>query len=109
MTTRPWQMTPSTIRRLAETPRMLHVVAYDIADDRRRRRVARVAEGLGHRAQQSVFLSNLRPDELAHARRRLESVIDRDEDTVLMVPVQDLEVQVIGRHIQIRRPRLVIA
>ena len=106
---RPWQMTPSTIRRLAETPRVLHVVAYDIADDRRRRRVARIAEGLGHRAQKSVFLSNLRPDEVAHARRRLAATIDHEEDTVLMVPVQDLEVQVVGRPVQIHRPRLVIA
>jgi CRISPR-associated protein Cas2 len=109
MTTHPWQMTPQALRRRAETPRVLHVVAYDIADDRRRRRVARVAEGLGHRTQQSVFLSNLAPEDLARARRRFAQIIDHAEDTVILVPIADAELSSLGKPIAIRRPRLVIA
>lgn len=109
MTPRPWQMTPSSLRRHREALRTLHVVAYDIADDGRRRQVARVAEGLGHRAQQSLFLSNLSTTERAKAARRFERILDPEADTVIMVPVLNAVFQTLGKPVLMARPRLVIA
>ena len=36
-------------------PGMLHVLAYDITDDRRRRQIVKRMEGIGRRVQESVF------------------------------------------------------
>ena len=36
-------------------PGMLHVLAYDIASDRRRRQIVKRMEGIGRRVQESVF------------------------------------------------------
>jgi CRISPR-associated protein Cas2 len=50
---------------------MKYVVAYDIADDGRRNRVARFLEGWGRRVQKSVFECELSPEELGWVHRRL--------------------------------------
>lgn len=51
----------------------LHVICYDIANDKRRRRVVREIEAFGVRVQESVFECWL--DELQ--RRRLEQALVR--------------------------------
>jgi len=62
---------------------MFYVVAYDICDDRRRTKVAKILEDFGDRAQYSVFEMDLdcseRFDEL---RRRLDGVINPAADGV---------------------------
>lgn len=103
------QMTPSTLRRLRESPTALYVIAYDIADDRRRRQVAKVAEGLGHRAQQSVFLVELSVVELETTQRRLQRLIDPEADTVIMAPSSSSDVVTLGKSIPVIAPRLVVA
>lgn len=45
---------------------MRWVIAYDVACDRRRERVARLLEACGERVQYSVFEAEMRHDELAH-------------------------------------------
>ena len=35
--------------------RMLHVLSYDISDNKRRRAIAKYMEGIGRRVQESVF------------------------------------------------------
>ena len=49
------------------------VIAYDISDNRRRERVARVLLRYGSRIQQSVFLAWLESEELRTIRRELGS------------------------------------
>jgi CRISPR-associated protein Cas2 len=62
---------------------MFYVVAYDICDDRRRTKVAKVLEDFGDRAQYSVFEMDLDCAERFNAlRRRLDSVIDPATDGV---------------------------
>jgi len=59
---------------------MLVVICYDIADDRRRNRVAKALEGYGARVQESVFECHLDPGRLRQLQARLESGIDPRED-----------------------------
>jgi len=58
------------------------VVAYDIRDDRRRDKVAKILEGYGERVQYSVFECRLDRVQYLRLRHRLEEVIDRDADLV---------------------------
>ena len=58
------------------------VLAYDVPDDRRRAKLARLLEGFGDRVQYSVFELILRERELAELRRRIAALIDPDEDSV---------------------------
>ena len=61
---------------------MQFVICYDIADDRRRTRVASALLDFGTRVQESVFVAHL-DDELAgRMRERLTRVVDSDWDRV---------------------------
>ena len=61
---------------------MQYVVCYDIADDRRRDRVASMLLDYGPRAQESVFVANL-DDELAgKMKARLAKLVDEHFDRV---------------------------
>ncbi len=64
-----------------------HLVAYDVADPRRLRKVARVCEDFGLRRQFSVFLCRLSPTDLVRLRSRLYDAIDLDRDQVLLIPL----------------------
>lgn len=58
------------------------VVAYDVADDARRARVATLLEDHGVRVQFSVFECLLRPREMQVLGARLRQVIDPSTDRV---------------------------
>ena len=61
-----------------------HLVAYDIADDRRRAHVAKHLQSYGVRVQYSVFLIDLRPAKIQRLLTALESSIDPSRDSVLV-------------------------
>ena len=62
---------------------MLYAIAYDIADDKRRVRLAKMLEDFGDRVQYSLFEAVLhKSDELAELERRIWAVIDPEEDSV---------------------------
>ena len=61
---------------------MFVVVSYDIADDRRRIRMAKVLKAFGDRVQRSVFECNLDESELQKLLRRLKPLISEHEDSV---------------------------
>lgn len=63
-------------------PRRRLVVAYDVADDRRRERVARVLEHYGVRVQYSVFECVLGRARYRELREMLLARIDPVEDAV---------------------------
>jgi len=62
------------------------IVAYDISDDRRRERVARVLTKFGLRIQKSVFIAVLDRTEHQSLRRELGAILRRC-DTVEMFPI----------------------
>ncbi len=67
---------------------MLMVFCYDIADDRRRRRVAKILEESMVRVQESVFESHLGPRAVDRLARLLEAELG---------PGDDLRIYGIGR------------
>ena len=61
---------------------MHYTVAYDITDDKRRNRVAKILKDFGTRIQYSVFECNTDRRALLRLRNRLEGAIDLREDTI---------------------------
>lgn len=61
---------------------MFVVVSYDVADDRRRTKVADILLGSGERVQFSVFECHLTQEELKRLRAKLSQVIAGAEDSV---------------------------
>lgn len=61
---------------------MLTLVVYDIADNRRRTRLAKFLEGYGRRVQESVFECFLSLDEMKRLHRQIERRVKADEDNV---------------------------
>jgi CRISPR-associated protein Cas2 len=65
----------------------LYIVSYDVADARRRNRVARALESFGSRVQQSVFECWLEEADLGALKRRIEPLIDSNADHVRYYPL----------------------
>ncbi len=63
------------------------LVAYDIADDRRRSQTSHILLDYGQRVQESVFWLEANEALIAHMRERLRAVIDPDADAVWIVPL----------------------
>lgn len=77
------------------------LIAYDIADPKRLRRVCKVMEGYGERLQYSVFISDLSPTELLRARAEVEELMLMTEDSVVVVDLGDVagaRFLFLGRH-----------
>jgi CRISPR-associated protein Cas2 len=64
-----------------------YLVAYDICDPKRLRRVAKVCEDFGLRRQLSVFFCRLAAVDLVRLKSRVYDVVDLDQDQVLFVPL----------------------
>jgi CRISPR-associated protein Cas2 len=61
---------------------MLIVVSYDVPDDRRRTRLARILKDFGERVQYSVFECRLDERALQTLRLRITRLIDPQEDSL---------------------------
>lgn len=59
------------------------VIAYDIADDKRRLKVAKTLEAIGMRINYSVFECLVTEAQLLKLQRRLKNIIEETEDCVL--------------------------
>ncbi|MEI9814361.1 MAG: CRISPR-associated endonuclease Cas2 [Acidobacteriota bacterium] len=66
---------------------MPYLVAYDIADDRRRALVATVLLDYGQRLQESLFLCHIKEDRKAEMVQRVTEEVARDQDRVHVTPV----------------------
>ena len=64
--------------------RRLRLIAYDTPSNRRRRKLARLLEGHGTRVQKSVFEAWLTETELAWLVRKIERLIDEEEDQLFV-------------------------
>ncbi|WP_137123580.1 CRISPR-associated endonuclease Cas2 [Segeticoccus rhizosphaerae] len=81
--------------------RRRYLIAYDIANPKRLRRVCKVMEAYGDRLQYSVFISDVSPSELIHARAEVEEEMLMTEDSVVIVDlgeVADARFIFLGRH-----------
>ena len=66
---------------------MIYIVAYDIANNRRRLKVAKILESWGYRIQESVFQLRLDADSLARVRHLLSATITDAEDVIHIYPI----------------------
>jgi CRISPR-associated protein Cas2 len=64
-----------------------YLVAYDICDPKRLRKVAKVCEDFGLRRQYSVFFCRLAAVDMVRLKSRLYDVISLDRDQVLFIPL----------------------
>ena len=77
----------------AEEPRR-YLVAYDIADDNRRNRIAKKLESYGDRVQYSVFVVDSRHAKLMRLRQDLARLAVLAQDSILICdlgPVASLD------------------
>jgi CRISPR-associated protein Cas2 len=65
----------------------LYVVAYDIADQKRWRRVFRLMEGFGEWVQLSLFQCRLSAQRHAELVALLDGIIHHDDDHVVLIDV----------------------
>jgi CRISPR-associated protein Cas2 len=65
--------------------RTTYLVCYDIADDKRLRRVFKVCRNFGDHLQFSVFECDLNPSEKIELERDLGEIIKHNEDQVLFI------------------------
>lgn len=82
-----------------------YVVAYDIGDPRRWRRVFKLMKGYGRWAQLSVFHCRLSGRRRAEMAMGLETLIVRDEDHVLILDLgpaddADIAIESLGRRLE---------
>jgi CRISPR-associated protein Cas2 len=66
--------------------RSSYLVAYDVRDDVRLRRTARLIEGYGERVQYSLFRCRLSTTELERLRWELARLLE-PEDSLLIIPL----------------------
>jgi len=62
-----------------------YLIAYDICDPKRLRRVHQICSGYGDPIQLSVFECQVTPKNRVIMEERLKEVIDNEEDQVLVV------------------------
>ena len=61
-----------------------YLISYDIVDDRKRFKAAEALKDYGQRVQKSVFEAKLDAKTLSKLLARLEEIIDKDTDNVLV-------------------------
>ena len=66
---------------------LFYVVAYDIPNDKRRKKVSDLLEGYGKRVQYSVFECQLTPTKYDELRLRLKKSVLLSEDSVRFYPL----------------------
>ena len=71
--------------------RTTFLVCYDIADDKRLRRVFKTCYNFGEHLQFSVFECDLNPSEKIELEQALGDIINHDEDQVLFVALGPAE------------------
>jgi len=63
-------------------PRAFYVLAYDIADDKRRRKIARLCEAVAERVQYSVFEAYLTEAELEKLLKKTSRWMQTGQDSL---------------------------
>jgi len=66
---------------------MFYSICYDISDDHRRLKIAKLLEDFGQRVQYSVFEANMERDELDRLKRRAMSILHAEEDSLRIYPL----------------------
>lgn len=79
---------------------MFWIVSYDIPNDKRRGKIAKILEGYGRRAQYSVFECEINDEQREKLEKALKRELDAEEDDIRFYPMNraDLKrVRLLGR------------
>lgn len=87
--------------------RRRYLVAYDIADDRRRTRLATRLSSFGDRIQYSVFLIDGRPAKIVRLRLAMLRIIEPEMDSILICDLGPLTADLQSRIDVVGRPRVI--
>ncbi|MCP9470610.1 MAG: CRISPR-associated endonuclease Cas2 [Nitrospira sp.] len=95
--------------------RRCYLVAYDIADPKRLRRVFKTMKGYGAHVQLSVFQCDLPEMDLIRMKASLTEIIHHKEDQVLIIdlgpteshPIKKFEALGMAIEVEERRPRVI--
>ncbi|MGQ0824575.1 MAG: CRISPR-associated endonuclease Cas2 [Actinomycetota bacterium] len=74
-------------------PRRRYVVAYDIRDEVRLRRVHKAMKGFGYPLQFSVFVCDLDTGERLDLKREVGEIMNQREDSVVLIDLGDPDVR----------------
>ncbi|MEQ9550207.1 CRISPR-associated endonuclease Cas2 [Coleofasciculus sp. G2-EDA-02] len=66
---------------------LFYVIAYDIPDDKRRKKIADLLEGYGQRVQYSVFELVLSQKKFNELKSRLQKKVKLSEDSLRFYPL----------------------
>ena len=61
---------------------MKYLIAYDIEDDKKRKKISDELEAFGYRVNYSVFECELNPTKLKRLREKLEELVDKKYDSL---------------------------
>lgn len=67
--------------------RTRHLIAYDISDDRRRNRLAKLLLDYGDRVQHSVFEADLSSQDVERILRRAAKLVTDPDDSLRIYPL----------------------
>lgn len=92
---------------------MFVVVAYDIADNRRRLKVMKLLEGYGQHTQESVFECDLEARDYRQMMQRLGKLISQRADSVrcyhlCAADVQRIEQMGVGLPVELRKEYAIV-
>lgn len=59
------------------------LICYDVPDDKRRTRLAKLLESYGDRVQYSVFVMDISPARLIRVKDKAQEILNLKEDSVL--------------------------
>jgi len=90
---------------------MRYVIAYDVSENARRARVAKLLESVGERVQGSVFEADLNEKTLSRVQQKLAKVIDAETDGVRFYRLCGecaREVRIVGQSRVVQPPGVMI-
>ena len=88
-----------------------YIVGYDIADQKRLAKVAKIVQGFGYRIQYSFFHCFISSQQKKRLRQLLQKVIHEGEDQVIIVPVSEKqlkEIEFVGYKINLQAEGIII-
>lgn len=71
--------------------RRRHLIAYDIREPARLRRICKLMEAHGDRLQYSVFVCDLTGTELTHLRSDAEGIMNLEVDSVVIIDLGSID------------------
>jgi len=66
---------------------MIYMVCYDISDDKRLKKIAKILENYGLRVQKSFFQCDMSKDEIEILKNKLLKVIKQKKDSLFIYPL----------------------